>query len=163
MEKNHSIITISQSLQYESDKSTYTERCTYFDIGWYIVTASASVWKLIYVSQNNFSDSFMFIALFVVPICIKHIFSFDIYKDMRSNKNATLFFKVLNHISNYALYASFLSLVFLALISDSFIYNNFIKKLFIIIHIIIGMIGIYDRIVVRINPKFNDREGDEND
>lgn len=161
MENESSVITIAKSAKYESDKSTFTERCTFFDIGWYVVSAAASIWKLQVTSQSNFSDSIVFIVLFVTPVCVKHVLAFDIYKGMRSSVDSTIFFNFINHLSNYILFISFFILVLLALVSNTIVYNDSIKLIFLIIHIFIGFIGIYDRITVRINPNFEERKEDE--
>ena len=116
MENESSVITIAKSAKYESDKSTFTERCTFFDIGWYVVSAAASIWKLQVTSQSNFSDSIVFIVLFVTPVCVKHVLAFDIYKGMRSSVDSTIFFNFINHLSNYILFISFFSkFIFLSL------------------------------------------------
>lgn len=165
MEKERSIITISTSTKFEADNSRFNDKCTLFDIFWYLVTATASIIKFTYSSQEDIIEVILFISLFALPICIKHIFAFDIYKDIRASDTGTKVFNFVNNVMNWLFVLSTFILLLMALLATVVSYNQKVQLLMFLVHVVMASIGIYDRITVKINPKFENEEngGDSDD
>jgi len=161
VEKEISIFTISSLAVYEADKITFNDRCTTFDISWYLITAAASILKLMYSPRSDFLEALVFMMLFVVPIGVKHLLALDVYKGIRDSLSGTKRFNFINITVNIVLFASILGLLLLALVNTIVEYNDTIQYILITIHVLIALVGIYDRITVKINPKFESREGEE--
>lgn len=150
------IIEISPTLTYYSDKNRADNKVFCFELVWFAITFSTSIFKLLSLtaSSGSFSDAIYFLAVFAIPILIRHAFRFDLFQTLRNYYGKIYIF--CSYIANI-LFLSIIVFLLFAL-SNLFYLEENIFMLIIIwpFHIMVLFIGMYDKITMRMTPKIEE-------
>ncbi|EOL45833.1 hypothetical protein I580_01931 [Enterococcus caccae ATCC BAA-1240] len=140
---------------YKRDKIKSENFIFTFDIIWFILTGAVSLWKFdkLYVSSKSNSDVAYFVLVFAMPILIKHFLRISFFQTLSeyTNKYIVFFYRTAN--TCFAISGFYFAIIFLLLSNHGFVVNELVYISTLVFHIVVILLGLYDKIMVRLKPK----------
>lgn len=157
------MVTVStKELTYLKDKERSETRVFTFNMFWYVITGIFSLYKFATNTDGITYDDLYYLAVFAFPIFFIHTLRLDYYKAICNYKGK--YFKAIWIIFN-VMYWIIATMIMLFLIGKDMlltILGNNVIYYYLVFHIITLCIGIYDKMIIRVNVSTDEKkEGNE--